>query len=224
MRLLERTHVSYQPSSEALPGAAAQMKHLPYIQTATGQRINPFAPAPEEIEIVDIAHALANQCRFAGHSRVFYSVAQHSIHVAELLSGRTSDSDTLLWGLLHDGAEAYLGDLSHPIKYHSKLGKSYRSAERELQRVICERFRLPYDPPQLLREVDLSLLAVERRQLMGALWPWPQLEHVVAADINIEPLTPQDAKAAFLARYRELTREGDRAAEGRPMGERTKES
>ena len=93
-----------------------------FIQTLSGRRVNPLDAAPEDIDPVDIADALANLCRFGGHSRGFYSVAQHSVIVCDLLEERGATPDELMAALLHDAAEAYLGDLPHPIKHRSELG------------------------------------------------------------------------------------------------------
>ena len=72
---------------------------------------------PDDVNIVDIAHSLAMQCRFTGHTKVFYSVAQHSVLVSKLLERRGCDHATVLWGLMHDAAEAYLvGDVATPVK------------------------------------------------------------------------------------------------------------
>src|SRR5438876_10648926 len=63
----------------------------PYLQTVSGRWVNPFDPDPEQLDIGDIARALANQCRFGGHCRVFYSVAQHSVIVSEIVAQRGGD-------------------------------------------------------------------------------------------------------------------------------------
>ena len=83
-----------------------------FLPTCTGRRVHIAAPLPEEIAVEDIAHALSHTCRFAGHTREFYSVAQHSVLVSELLEDRRAS----LWGLLHDASEAYLHDLTRPLK------------------------------------------------------------------------------------------------------------
>ena len=108
----------------------------PFIQTLSGRRVNPLDAAPEDIDPVDIANALANLCRFGGHSRGFYSVAQHSVIVCDLLEEQGATADELMAALLHDAAEAYLGDLPHPIKHRSELGAVFRVAEKQLEAVI----------------------------------------------------------------------------------------
>jgi hypothetical protein len=82
-----------------------------WMQTYTGRQFWPIDPRADEIDIVDIAHALSQQCRFAGHCKSFYSVATHSWHTSNVCN-----SENALWGLLHDAAEAYLVDLPTPIK------------------------------------------------------------------------------------------------------------
>lgn len=108
------------------------------ILTYTGRAVNPLTMAPGEIHIADIAHSLALQCRYNGHSSGFYSVARHSILVAERLKGTEHE----LAGLLHDAAEAYLGDLVRPLK-HTTFGAVYRIAEGVLNEKICSYFGLP---------------------------------------------------------------------------------
>jgi 5'-deoxynucleotidase YfbR-like HD superfamily hydrolase len=177
----------------------------PFIQTVSGRRVNPFAPDPAAIDIADIAHALAHQCRFGGHCRRFYSVAQHSCVVADI-AGRRADADTALWALLHDAAEAYLGDVPHPVKHNSELGRVYRDAEHRLHEAILRRFGLPLTPPGLVAEIDRAVLAAERQVLMVAVWDWPELEGIEAADVAIEPWQPEQSAREFLERYDRLSR------------------
>src|SRR4051794_35682278 len=115
----------------------------PFIQTLSGRRVNPLDAAPEDIDPGDIARALSNLCRFGGHSKAFYSVAQHSVIVCDLLEQRGATPDELMAALLHDAAEAYLGDLPHPLKHRSELGQQFRVAEKRLEAGIAERFALP---------------------------------------------------------------------------------
>ncbi len=186
----------------------------PFLQTVSGRRINPFSPSPDDIHLSDIANALAKQCRFGGHCRAFYSVAQHSCLAADLLV--PSGADARLWALLHDAAEAYLGDLPHPIKYRSELGALYRAAEKRLQAVISARFGLPPDPPERLAAIDRSLLAAERRALMSDAWVWPELEGVTPLEITIDPWSPDRAEREFLRRFEELAARTQDARAARP--------
>jgi len=84
------------------------------LETFTGGRFHPFDPDPSDVHIADIAGGLAHTCRFGGHCRSFYSVAQHSLFVASELEDQGPRLE--LYGLLHDAAEAYLGDLPRPVK------------------------------------------------------------------------------------------------------------
>ena len=114
----------------------------PYIQTVSGRRVNPLDPSPADIDVHDIAVALSNQCRFGGHTRRYYSVAQHACIVSDQMLERGSSAHDALWGLLHDASEAYLVDLPHPLKHRSELGRQYREAEGRLEEVLLERFGL----------------------------------------------------------------------------------
>jgi 5'-deoxynucleotidase YfbR-like HD superfamily hydrolase len=126
------------------------------IATWTG-RIDPLNPSPEEINIEDIAHALARQCRYNGHCDGFLSVARHSIWVSEHLEAQGLDIRTQLTGLLHDAAEAYLGDLVRPIK-QSEFGQAYLKTEAVLEEMIAEVFGLPFPFPQSVRDADHHVL------------------------------------------------------------------
>src|SRR6266540_4351103 len=127
------------------------MEAGPYIQTVSGRRFNPLDPDPEQIDIGDIALALSHQCRFGGHCRVFYSVAQHSCVAADLVAERGGSTEDVLWALLHDATEAYLVDLPHPLKHRSELGRLYRAAEAAVQDAVCRRFELALEPPPALK-------------------------------------------------------------------------
>lgn len=164
-----------------------------WMQTYTGRVFWPLEPRPEDVDIVDIAHALANLCRYGGHSKVFYSVAHHSVLVSQIVPPADA-----LWGLMHDSAEAYVIDLIRPIK-HSEGAHWYREAEARVMAAICERFGLPKKQPASVDEADLVMLATERRDLMAPPpRPWrrdgtPLAEHIY-------PWTPQRAEMEFLHR------------------------
>jgi uncharacterized protein len=185
----------------------------PYLQTVSGRWVNPFDPDPDKLDAGDIARALANQCRFGGHCRVFYSVAQHSVIVSELVESRGGDTEDAFAALMHDATEAYLGDMPHPLKHRSQLGRSFREAEGDLEQVIRERFQIRADVLEIKR-IDRALLAAERRAFSAETWHWPELEGVEPLDIELTALSPDEAERAFAERYAEL--ESRRSAHGPP--------
>ncbi len=134
------------------------------IQTHSGIAFDLLNPTPDMIDIGDIAHALSNVCRFGGHCREFYSVAQHSVHVAQWAYEATAEdysyidpsmaSEVALWGLLHDAPEAYIGDMVRPLKHGSDCGVEFQQVERRIMDAICEKFDLDAAMPYHVREFD----------------------------------------------------------------------
>lgn len=170
-----------------------------WIQTFTGRKFYPLAPRIEDICIEDIAHALALQCRFTGHVRVHYSIAQHSEIVSRLVPPELE-----LQGLLHDASEAYLVDVPSPIK-RSATFADYRRAEARLQRMIFERFGCPLIEHAFVKAADRIMLATEARDLMyppHVDWPVGALPPPMSTPIRW--ITPQEAERRFLARFGEL--------------------
>ena len=169
-----------------------------WMQTFTGIEFYPLDPRPDEINIEDIAHALSMLCRYGGHVRQFYSVAEHSIRVCELCP-----PEYAVWGLLHDAAEAYMVDLPRPIKRYSEIGRLYREAEDRLMIAICERFGLTWqDPmPEPVERADKGMLWVESRDLMPPNPCWEKWRTLTTGrERPIETTaTPAIAEAAFLA-------------------------
>ena len=175
----------------------------PYLQTVSGRWVNPFDPDPDQLDAGDIARALANQCRFGGHCRVFYSVAQHSVIVSELVEQRGSDVEDVFAALMHDAAEAYLGDMPHPLKHRSPLGAAFKAAEERLEQAIRDHFRIKPGVPEI-KQADRALLATERRAFSAETWHWPELEGVEPLDLDLTAWTPDEAAQAFARRYAEL--------------------
>lgn len=180
-----------------------------WMQTYTGAKFYPMEARFDEIRIEDIAHALSNQCRFAGHVQEFYSVAEHSVHVANVIGEWSGGRpDPMLWGLLHDAGEAYLTDIPTPVKLQFP---NYRAAEDRVMKQICEFFRLEYEgtedkavvTPSIVKEADRMMLSVEARDLMGDP-KWPSLVPVTV-DLKIEKTkTPPQAKEDFLNLFKRL--------------------
>lgn len=173
------------------------MTASPYISTYLGKRFHPLQPRTADVEIEDIAHGLAYQCRFNGQTRVFYSVAQHSLMVASLVS-----PELRLAALLHDAAEAYLGDMVKPLK---ALLPEFAAIEDEVSRVIGERFGVDLAHHPLLKRADLIALATEKRDLLPlATESWPTLAGVEPLSGRISALPPEPAKRAFLEEFDRL--------------------
>ncbi len=174
-----------------------------FIETYLAEAFEPLNPDPEKILISDIAHALSNQCRFSGHTREFYSVAQHCVQVSWLLQDWETPRWIQLWGLLHDASEAYLVDIPSPLKSHPGFA-AYRDAERWVMLAVCDRFGLPDQQPPAVASADRVLLATEARALMPFVPEhWEGLE---AAPLStpITPWTPSEAKRKFVNRFCEL--------------------
>lgn len=170
-----------------------------HILTFTGKFINPIRADKDDLDIIDIAHALSNTARYGGHSRTLYSVAQHSVMVASMLP-----KDLALTGLLHDAAEAYLGDVPTPIKRQSVM-RGFREAEDRLLKLILEKYvgRDSYTWP-LAPEIGVA----DRRALrieMAALMP-PMGQPVAGAPTPTLPCwEPAQARDVFLKVYAELS-------------------
>ncbi len=177
-----------------------------YIRTYTGRRFWPLDPVSDDVCLEDIAHALAQLCRFTGHSRTFYSVAQHSVLVAELLPAPLA-----IYGLLHDATEAYLCDLSRPVK-HDALMAPYREAEVRLHEVICERFLLdPKDEAwRLVKWADELMLHAELRDLLKG--SSETHAHYARGVSPVVPMWPEAAEWAFLRAFTEADANASRRA------------
>ena len=178
----------------------------PWIQTFTGRAFFPWDPQPEDVNIVDVAHALSNVNRFTGHARRPYSVAQHSV----LLSHLVPYGDAF-YALTHDGAEAYVGDLSGPIKHHPALA-AYRELEWGVEFAIRRAFGLSGTKPESIKEAHGRLMATEKRDLMAEP-PLPSDDPPFTPyEFVIEPLDHEEAMTKFLARYHELRAQPCQAA------------
>lgn len=165
------------------------------IQTFTGKVIDLGLVTEEDIDIVDIAHALSLINRYTGHTVVPYSVAQHSIHVSKLVA-----DEHALWGLLHDASEAYLGDVSRPLK---SMLPDYKRLEEMVQRAIADRFALGWPIPSEVKAADNVALMAEKRDLMAldrGDWGIDDM----AAPERIVALSWQEAKEQFLRRCEEV--------------------
>ena len=174
---------------------APSIAHSLFVSTYTGRQFFPLAPTPDQIDIEDIAHGLAYQCRFNGQTRHFYSVAQHSLIVAYLVPKRLRMS-----ALLHDAAEAYMGDMVKPLK---QLFPLFSDIEAKVMSVIGLKFGIGNFDDKAIKRADVVALAMEKRDLMpNSTESWASLRDIAASPIRITPLSPEEAKAAFLSAFR----------------------
>lgn len=175
----------------------------PSIRTAAGRKFHLLKPHTTPIAIEEIAHALSQICRFTGHTRTLYSVAQHAVLVSYVVPDRFA-----LHGLMHENAEAVLGDVSSPLK---QLLPAYKPLEINVEHAMAQSLGLPdllWDDEARaeVKHADRVLLVTEKRDLMppdvGPDSDWPDIDPL---PWTIEPLWPFMAKALFLRRYQQLT-------------------
>lgn len=139
-----------------------------FIETFSGKRINPLVPEKNKIDIVDIARSLSMQCRFNGHCRLFYSVAEHSFHTQSLLEKSGENLLCRLYGLLHDASEAYLCDVPRPLKHRFK---DYIEWEKILTDIILEKLCGSVPNDKLWNKVmiaDNTMLSIEASELSSS--------------------------------------------------------
>ena len=138
------------------------------ILTASGRFVDVKAPDPKTLVLEDMAHALGYLCRFTGHTRRFYSVAEHLVRGVAYVSER----NRLAW-LLHDAAEAYMGDMASPLK-RQVWSMEYRRYEEWLHTQIWAKFgaRDREREPAEVRQVDRRMLATEMRNLLPGRKDW----------------------------------------------------
>jgi 5'-deoxynucleotidase YfbR-like HD superfamily hydrolase len=167
------------------------------IHTFTGLEFDPLNPDPKLINITDIAHSLSNLCRYTGHVRYFYSVAEHSYHASFLVR-----REFQMAALLHDASEAYLQDIAKPLK-DSPLYERYRHLEAYLQGLIYSLYMVGYiQPPPEVQAADRTMLLNECRDLMRN---HPLAKEEPASRIYLtDPMTPPEAESNFLHRFWQL--------------------
>lgn len=169
------------------------------IMTRSGLYVDLADPRPEMIDIRDIAGALSKQCRFGGHTEPFYSVAEHSELLATAMWSKGFPPDACYAGLLHDAAEAYLGDVVAPLK---ALLPEYKRLERRMVDVIRQALGIATTYEDEIKRLDNAMRHVERRALFhnddDRPWHGEQREGVGVA---IEALRPAHAESRFLTMY-----------------------
>ena len=188
-----------------------------WIQTFSGKKLDPLNPQPQSLDIESIVHALTNVCRWGGHCKIHWSVAQHSILVSDILRHQGHSEEIQFWGLMHDAAEAYLGDVCRPVK--KRIG--FEKYESPLLKVILRHVaNLSGEIPEVVHQADNIALVSEANLLFDApvdkwtekyhIEPWPLLDmrfgpegwkHFKKEDGVLAAWRPGMIKSAFFKRF-----------------------
>jgi hypothetical protein len=182
---------------------------MPFTETFSGKIIDFPNPNTDNIVIEDIAHSLALQCRYNGHCRTHYSVAQHSVHVSEVLADAGYNREWQLAALMHDAHEAYVGDMITPLKMIPGLGEAFNEIDQVFEKIIWDKFQLVDGPlvQKAIKKADLTMLATEALHLLpskGEGWniPTPDEDRWMW----LSPWTADTAEKIFLNMFRNLGR------------------
>lgn len=173
------------------------------IKTRSGIMFDPLAPKAEEIIIADIAHSLSMLCRANGHFKHFYSVGQHCINCAREAAARGYSVRLQLACLLHDGSEAYLSDVTRPVK--AEIPK-YLEIEEPLQEAIWNKFLgtpLTEEENRLVFDIDDAILYCEFLALMDT--PLPGLSTELSSIPTIDFMDFAVCKETYLALFEKLS-------------------
>lgn len=171
-----------------------------WMQTHSGKKFYPFDPKPDQICIQDISHALGMNCRFNGHVKKFYSVAEHSV----LASYMVPEEDAL-WALLHDAAEAYISDPPKPFK--DGISEHIDPHERRILEVIAEKYGLEMPYPESVKKADWKMIIAERVEVLSdqsLLWDTVDSFEGTVPEISFNFWFPERAALMFLKRFSEL--------------------
>lgn len=180
------------------------------LETRAGLLLDYLSPDAHAIHIYDIAFGLSRLPRFLGHTSGdhSYSVAQHSVWVAQRVAALNGNADTQLAALLHDASEAYMGDCPTPLK--TLLGDAWRDIENSINAAIFEKFEIiehAIDYP-LIKQADREALTAEAALFTassGRGWDIPDVSLGLINSIQ----TPQAAIQARLAFGNEYQRIND---------------
>lgn len=181
-----------------------------YITTYSGIHFDLVNPTAKMVKLEDIAHHLSNVCRWAGAPKAFWSVAQHCAIVSYICPPRFAQ-----WGLMHDAAEAYIGDITRPLK---TLIPEVREVESRIMLAICDHFHLSWPEPEELCTYDDQVQRLEAELIMpqhdgrfidrdGGSYPITSLAQSQLRKLPaglLAPLSQQGAEVLFAMRYAEL--------------------
>lgn len=174
---------------------------LSWIQTHSGKRVDMTDLRDDSLDIDDIAHSLAHQARYNGHGRIFYSVAEHCVLMADWILAETGDAQIAYAGLMHDASEAYISDIPKPFK---RFLTNYHELEHRFMEAIARVYGFTYPLPSIVKVADSRIVLDERVKLFETIradWTWASSEPL---GVEISGLEPEAAKRLFLERYETL--------------------
>jgi uncharacterized protein len=174
-----------------------------WIQTYTGGVFHILDPRQNEIRPVDIGHSLAMQCRFTGHVRRFYSVAEHCT-----LGSYIVEPKFALEFLLHDASEAYIADINRPVKHYTQVGPAYAEVEARIMAAVRVKFDLLETEPLEVKDIDNRMLFAEKQQLLSPMeWTdkWGWMGEIIPAQVQVRCWPSEIAEVEFMHRFYELT-------------------
>ena len=182
------------------------------ITTYSGEAFDPAQPDSQKIHIADIAHALSLLCRANGHFKRFYSVGQHCVNCALEAQARGYRPQVQLACLLHDASEAYLADITRPVKEHLTI---YLELEARLQGAIYNKYltgALSQAEWEWVQDIDNQLLLYEFQVLMPK-QVFPQQAHIVGS-LQMELLPFEQVQKQYLGLWRQLSQQDEKKGVG----------
>ncbi|AZV77703.1 hypothetical protein EBB79_07235 [Parasedimentitalea marina] len=176
-----------------------KVKHIvgPTIALHSGSYFDFEDPESSNFTIDDVAHGLSQICRFTGQCKRFYSVAEHSVHASHNVPAGFE-----MEALMHDAPEAFVGDISKPLK---TLLPDYKIIEDRAEAVVLARFGITPPLSPQVKLTDLKMLRAEQVKATGNQDVWPIVAELNATDITLEFWQPEEAKRRFLERFYELS-------------------
>lgn len=178
-----------------------------WISLLSGAKFNYNRPEESDVTIEDLASALSNICRFAGHLPRFYSVAQHLVNASRIVG-----DDNAFTALMHDTAEAFTNDLPTPLKWAFPI---FKELEVKTEKAMGDKFGFAYPYPDEVKEADTIMLMLEKYFVKEDDSIWPNYEKytkkVVSPFLNkvdLDSWQPRRARREFLERFEELKNNG----------------
>lgn len=169
---------------------------MSFVQTHTGRFVDFIEPKPDDFCIEDVAQGLANECRFSGNTKRFYSVAEHVWHCSWLVP-----SEFAYEALMHDRVEYLTGDMPAPLK---NLCSEFRNIEQRLERASADAFNLPVEMSDPVHRADLQMLFVEKDQALAADRDWGWECEFEVPEVELSFWGPEEARYHFMHRYHEV--------------------